>query len=131
MNKMNKKGFTLIEMLVVIAIIAILVSIIVPVVSNSTEKAAAATNAANLRSMSASIAIKVLEGKIDAEGGITTGEVTGAGLTIPVAKTCKSITAGDFTVEVKGDNITCSFGDKGTIQAYGYVAEGKNPDGTE
>ena len=53
MNKMNKKGFTLIEMLVVIAIIAVLVSIIIPVVTNSTDKAAAATNAANLRSLKA------------------------------------------------------------------------------
>ena len=45
----NKKGFTLIEMLVVIAIIAVLVSIVIPVVSNSTTKAEAAVDAANLR----------------------------------------------------------------------------------
>ena len=50
MKKSNKKGLTLIEMLVVIAIIAILVAIIVPIVSTATKKAAAATNAANLRS---------------------------------------------------------------------------------
>ena len=53
MIKMNKKGFTLIEMLVVIAIIAILVAIIIPTVMSATEKAAAATNAANLRSIKA------------------------------------------------------------------------------
>lgn len=53
MNKMNKKGFTLIEMLVVIAIIAVLVSIIIPTVTSATDKAAAATNAANLRSIKA------------------------------------------------------------------------------
>lgn len=47
----NKKGFTLIEMLVVIAIIAVLVSIIIPTVSASTTKAKAATDAANLRSV--------------------------------------------------------------------------------
>ena len=51
MKKMNKKGFTLIEMLVVIAIIAVLVSIIIPTVSSATEKAGAATNAANLRAV--------------------------------------------------------------------------------
>ena len=51
MKKMNKKGFTLIEMLVVIAIIAVLVSIIIPVVSSSTVKARAAADAANLRSV--------------------------------------------------------------------------------
>lgn len=49
MNKMNKKGFTLIEMLVVIAIIAILVSIVIPVVGDSTEKAREAKDAANIR----------------------------------------------------------------------------------
>ena len=58
---MNKKGFTLIEMLVVIAIIAVLVSIIVPVVGNSTKKAEAATDAANLRSFAASVAIDYLD----------------------------------------------------------------------
>ena len=47
----NKKGFTLIEMLVVIAIIAVLVSIIIPTVSASTSKAKAAADAANLRSV--------------------------------------------------------------------------------
>lgn len=49
--KQIKRGFTLIEMLVVIAVIAILVSIAVPVVLGSTDRAGAATNAANLRSV--------------------------------------------------------------------------------
>lgn len=47
----SKKGFTLIEMLAVIAIIAVLVAIIVPAVSNSTQKAEAAVDAANLRNV--------------------------------------------------------------------------------
>ena len=47
----NNKGFTLIEMLVVIAIIAVLVSIVVPTVKKSTEKAAATADAANLRTI--------------------------------------------------------------------------------
>ena len=61
MNKMNKKGFTLIEMLVVIAIIAVLVAIIVPTVSSSTDKAKAATDAANLRTIAAEAAIDYLD----------------------------------------------------------------------
>ena len=49
--KKGKKGFTLIEMLVVIAIVAILVAIIVPTVTASMAKANATTDAANLRSV--------------------------------------------------------------------------------
>ena len=48
---MNKKGFTLIEMLVVIAIIAVLVSVIIPTVTSATTRAEAAADAANLRSV--------------------------------------------------------------------------------
>jgi len=61
MKKLNNKGFTLIEMLVVIAIIAVLVAIIIPVVANSTTKAAAATDAANMRSLKAEIVTAYLQ----------------------------------------------------------------------
>jgi prepilin-type N-terminal cleavage/methylation domain-containing protein len=61
MKKLNKKGFTLIEMLVVIAIIAVLVAIIIPVVTNSTTKAAAAADAANMRSLKSEIATIYLQ----------------------------------------------------------------------
>ena len=47
----NKKGFTLIEMLAVIAIIAVLVAIVIPTVTSATTKAEAAVDAANLRSV--------------------------------------------------------------------------------
>lgn len=59
----SKKGFTLIEMLVVIAIIAVLVSIIVPTISNSTAKAKAAADAANLRTVLGLLNIEVVNGK--------------------------------------------------------------------
>lgn len=69
--KMNKKGFTLIEMLVVIAIIAVLVAIVVPTVSSSTTKAKAATDAANLRSITAEAMVYALEHKIDLPGDVS------------------------------------------------------------
>lgn len=52
----NKKAFTLIEMMAVVAIVAILVAILVPVIGNSTVKSRAATNAANLRAVEAELA---------------------------------------------------------------------------
>ncbi|MGM9590810.1 MAG: type II secretion system protein [Faecousia sp.] len=60
--RFKKNGFTLIEMLVVIAIIAVLVSIIVPVVSSSTEKAKAATDASNLRAVLGLLNVEVVNG---------------------------------------------------------------------
>lgn len=48
--KKNKKGFTLMEMLIVVAIIAVLVAIAIPVLSNNLHKAKVAADWANLRS---------------------------------------------------------------------------------
>lgn len=59
-KNMNRKGFTLIEMMIVIAIIAVLVAVIVPTVTGSTDKAAAATNAANLRGVEGEIVSMML-----------------------------------------------------------------------
>ena len=74
--KMNKKGFTLIEMLVVIAIIAILVAIVVPTVSTATEKAKEAKDAANIRSAIASVTTEGLSTGEDVE---TTVELSQSG----------------------------------------------------
>lgn len=45
----NKKGFTLMEMLIVVAIIVILVAISIPVFTSQLDKAKQATDEANLR----------------------------------------------------------------------------------
>ena len=50
MKKMNKKGFTLAELLIVVAIIAVLVAVAIPVFSAQLEKSKEATDVANLRS---------------------------------------------------------------------------------
>jgi prepilin-type N-terminal cleavage/methylation domain-containing protein len=47
--KKNKKGFTLAELLVVVAIIAVLVAISIPIFNNQMKKARLATNKANAR----------------------------------------------------------------------------------
>lgn len=45
----NSKGFTLMEMLIVVAIIAVLIAIAIPTFTNQLEKAREATDLANLR----------------------------------------------------------------------------------
>ena len=48
--KNNRKGFTLAELLIVVAIIAVLVAIAIPVFSGALDKANAAVDNANVRS---------------------------------------------------------------------------------
>ena len=109
MNKMNKKGFTLIEMLVVIAIIAVLVSIIVPTVSNATTKAQAATDAANLRAIAASVAIDYMDNNV----------IDSAPYTMPVSKMDKTQTA---VVYLVGNEVKAYFGDN-TVDYFAQIAE--------
>ena len=49
MRKNNKKGFTLAELLIVVAIIAVLVAIAIPVFTAQLEKSREATDLANVR----------------------------------------------------------------------------------
>lgn len=56
--KNKSKGFSLVEMMIVIAIVAILVAVVVPIVGASRNKAKGAVDAANIRSMMAEVATK-------------------------------------------------------------------------
>ena len=135
MNKLNKKGFTLIEMLVVIAIIAVLVSIIIPVVGNSTDKAAAATNAANLRSWKATLVTAMLTEKDAVKIKSTAGEGSAVSYSVevnpemaakaPTAKKCGPVEDGAVvSVSTKdGTDIIVKFGNN-DIKAFADVAAG-------
>ena len=59
-KKLNKKGFTLMEMLIVVAIIAILVAIAIPTFTSALNKAHDAADAANLRAYYAEVQMKYL-----------------------------------------------------------------------
>jgi prepilin-type N-terminal cleavage/methylation domain-containing protein len=64
----NKKGFTLVEMLIVVAIIAILIAVSIPLVNSSLEEARHATDDANYRSAAVLGSIKVLTEAESAKG---------------------------------------------------------------
>ena len=83
--KMNKKGFTLMEMLIVIAIIAILIAIAIPTFTSALEKSRQRTDMANVRSLkSLVVADYMSEGGVlskatnykGGEGGTGDGKVT-------------------------------------------------------
>ena len=132
--KNNKKGFTLMEMLIVVAIIAVLVAIAIPVLSGTLEKSREATDAANLRAAYAECAIAVLDGteandvKIDSttkaaskvvaatqtqEGWQNTSIENIAGKTLQ--KTVGSTTTGDIPAVTKSGSWTVTVKTDGTV----------------
>ena len=59
--KKNNKGFTLAELLIVVAIIAVLVAIAIPVFTSQLEKSREATDAANIRSAYAEVTVLAID----------------------------------------------------------------------
>lgn len=59
-KKANKKGFTIMEMLIVVAIIAVLVAIAIPTFNGALTKAKEATDVANIRAGYAELQVALL-----------------------------------------------------------------------
>ena len=139
MKKLNKKGFTLVEMLVVIAIIAVLVAIIVPTTSSATNKAKASANAANLRSVKAEIGIALLTADVAvtdsttfsaSSGVVTVGEGAKAvNIAVPEGKTIGTGDEVTFHGGVKNGEVIVQYG-KHTINDYATFAESGSNLGT-
>ncbi len=62
-------GFTLMEMLIVVAIIAVLIAIAIPVFTAQLERSREATDGANIRNKYAELMVAVLEDPADAQDG--------------------------------------------------------------
>jgi len=82
----NKKGFTLAELLIVVAIIAVLVAVSIPIFTAQLEKSRESTDIANLRAAKAAAVTKVLDGSLgtktltyDASNGVLTETYSGSG----------------------------------------------------
>lgn len=87
----NKKGFTLAELLIVVAIIAVLVAIAIPIFTTQLEKSREAVDAANIRSAYAEVSANVLteEGAVTQkqEGNITINAVAADATTMTATVT--------------------------------------------
>lgn len=121
--KKNNKGFTLAELLIVVAIIAVLVAIAIPIFTTQLERSREATDAANIRSAYAEVVAAALadpdndhnatvtkvqtqddwESTIDI-AGVSTDDITGGPGTIAVA-----YVAADGTVTIDGEEVTTTF----------------------
>ena len=95
--KKNNKGFTLAELLIVVAIIAVLVAIAIPVFTAQLEKSREAVDLSNIRSYYAEIVPAVLTGDLDKANSTIT--IQGMTATSSGAKSDAGA-AQDFTVTV-------------------------------
>ena len=102
MKKNNKKGFTLAELLIVVAIIAVLTAIAIPVFTTQLEKSREATDMSNLRAAYAEVMANYL-----ANGGKTgsVGTESATVATVNARQTqsnWQNPTNGSLTVRVNG-----------------------------
>ena len=68
----NKKGFTLAELLIVVAIIAVLVAIATPIFTSQLEKSRESTDVANARDYYAEIAVALVDGSLNSTNNTLT-----------------------------------------------------------
>lgn len=127
MKKTNKKGFTLAELLVVVAIIAVLVAIAIPIFTSQLEKAREATDVANIRAAYAEATTKVLSGDDDgttAEGKAKATATTpkmvsnGAINKLTDATTIGSIDITKITIDT-GKTVTVTVDEDGAVTLEG------------
>lgn len=112
----NKKGFTLAELLIVVAIIAILVAVAIPTFTSSLDKARLSTDKANVRAAYAEAVVKYLDSTSTAKEG-TVATVT--------ASTIASAAEYDSVKSIQTGTIT--FTDNTTLEYDQKVVTGKYP----
>lgn len=109
----NKKGFTLAELLVVVAIVGILVAISIPVFTAQLSKARKATNQANLRAAKAAAIAQYLTDEAESTSAVTYKYVLETG----EAKSIDSGDTADYIVESgKGIDIDAAASDKNILK---------------
>ena len=120
----NKKGFTLMEMLIVIAIIAILIAIATPVLMGQLKKAKAVADGAQLSNANSIAAIYVLE-KSDADHDLA-DTIKGEAIKQGIPKN-GTLDGGELKCEYDEDSemYVFTYGDN-DMKYYQNIAQGGN-----
>jgi prepilin-type N-terminal cleavage/methylation domain-containing protein len=108
----NKKGFTLAELLIVVAIIGVLVAISIPIFTAQLEKAREATDMANIRSAYAECSTAVLTGESDKEKdgeGAVLAKDGSASVTVTLTQTKEGWLSSNQDVTLAGKKLSDLF----------------------
>lgn len=132
----TKKGFTLAELLIVVAIIAVLVAVAIPVFSKQLEKSRRAVDMANARNIIAAVCTGINSGDIQFQDKYVPGSSTQLACTaVVVGKTGMKIYASG-NIKVSGNDYTA--GGHGRLEDYlesdgikNYVVKSNSPEGSD
>ena len=124
MKKMtNKKGFTLAELLIVVAIIAVLVAIAIPVFTSQLEKSREATDLANIRAAYAEVVVNAIDNDQSAwTKTVSLKQQQDSWQTSDAADNLKSITQDHATGNPKKDGTATITWVSGSGNVAGYAS---------
>lgn len=113
LRKRDERGFTLIEIMIVVLIIGILLAIAVPNFVKARETSRAKSCVSNLKQIDSAKEQWAMDTKAsDGATGPTMAQIAGTGLYIKgTGPTCPS--NGTYTIDVIGTDPSCSIGDQG------------------
>lgn len=97
MKNHTKKGFTLVELLIVVAIIGVLSALAIPMISNVKSRSIASAKANNAKIVSDAVALFAVDNDIDAGG------------TVALADLSDYINGGTSALAISGQTMNNSF----------------------
>lgn len=105
MKKNNKKGFTLVELVIVVAVMAILVAVAIPTVASVTKSAQKSVDDSNAKTLES--IIKLAEANAVAKDG-STATLDASGIANEIVKAKLGISKGTFKYEVSTGTVTAN-----------------------
>jgi prepilin-type N-terminal cleavage/methylation domain-containing protein len=104
-NKSRKSGFTLVEIMIVVAIIGLLAAIAIPNFVKARTASQTSACIANLKQIQGAIATWALEAKKSSSASVATAQIFGAANYIKVKPSCPA--GGSYTITTVQTAPTC------------------------